>query len=259
MSHAAALRLNAGESAWKRLIGLPFLPGGAGAWWAVAQVDEPPALLLGVFGFLGLVFSLVGAVFLFVRVETRIERDTGTITDVIKILVPIWRKSRPLGDVARVVIGIEAHTNTSADDFEYQVYSVWLKGRARESEGIRLATESDYAAARAHGQAAARYLGVPLEDDTSDAPDDRVARPLPAPAPPPGRRITRDASPGGSGVNVAPVRFQSIHFLYLAVALAFPSGVHFLLAPEVLSDITHPRARLFFRAFLYGASAGSRF
>ena len=65
--------------------------------------------------------------------------------------------------------------------------------------------------------------------------------------------------PGATEVRLAPVRFQSIHFLYLAVAVAFPAGVHFFGAPDFLEGMTHPRARLVFSAFLYGVFAGVPF
>lgn len=255
MAHATTLRLHSGEKIGKRLIGLPFLVAGLGAWWAIAHVENPDVMLPIVFRGLGTLFTLTGTTILFLRLETEIDRGTGTVTDVLKLFVPLWRKRRPLGGASRVVLEIEAHTNASANDYEYMVYAVSLR-RPSGTDGIPLITETGYATARARALAVAEFLEMPFEDLSSDTPDDRAERPIAPPRPPPGRRIVRDEDTGVSTLRVRAPGFQSIHFLYLAVAVGFVAGVHFFVAPDFLGGITHRRARLFFSLFLYGGFAG---
>ena len=144
--------------------GLPFLAAGIfvvlGTLGLVPMqaADGPPrpALLL-----LGVAFALIGAVIAFGRRVTTLDLAERVAVTQWRVLLPVRSWTYQLGDYRAVTIGFVRGDSDSADQ-----YPVGLK--ARSGPPVVLCRPTEYAQARDCAAAAARHLGLDIEDSSTD-------------------------------------------------------------------------------------------
>lgn len=147
------------------LFGMPFL--GAGLFMFAIAFGVVPmdgggqwyaTILMSAFA---TVFTSVGAVLVFGRSWTIIDRSTSTITKAKGLLRPMTSERFDLRGYSVVVLQFQAGDSDSADQ-----YPVLL--RADGGKGMSLSKAIDFGSAYQQAAYVAQFLGLPLEDTTGD-------------------------------------------------------------------------------------------
>lgn len=158
------------------LFGLPFLIAGLAVIVDSQTVaaKNPGAHQSPLFAFLfGAVFAGVGAVIMFGRAGTIIDRRVGTITTWWGLLVPMCSKTRPLNEFSKVTLGREVRRSNKRTRVVYPVRLV-----SAGSANLNLEEPQNVEKARQKAERIAKFVGLPLVDTSHGSPIVRQAHEL---------------------------------------------------------------------------------
>jgi len=156
------------------LIGLPFFLVGIGVI-AVAFIptsvrggDEFPLFVAIPFGG---IFAMAGVAFIFGRSGIRIDKEAGTVTQWWGLPKPIRVKKYPIQNFNYARITKEIRRT---DKSSYTVFPVRLASSSTSAE-IKLSEERQMQKARQDAESVAKFLHIPIYDNTSG--DERIREP----------------------------------------------------------------------------------
>lgn len=208
------------------IFGLAFLIAGGMGKVADSKTGHPTELLFLVP--FSLIFMAVGAAFVFGRRGIIIDRSTRRATAWWGLLSPFYRRERPLNGLAEVSVSREVRKGNKSTT---TVYPVRLKGG---SAPFNVVEPTDYEEARRSAEQIAKFLGLPMVDNSTgqavrreadelDMPlRDQLARrgqDIAWPEPPAGMRCTYEVADDTVTIDVPRNRLSPIRKLSMISGL----------------------------------------
>ncbi|MCI0341153.1 MAG: hypothetical protein L0216_08350 [Planctomycetales bacterium] len=232
------------------LFGLPFLVPGllvatSPLWGEMTTESGEAAPVFFVVPF-GLLFTAVGAGFVFGRSGAILDKDEGTATSWWGLLVPFRRTVRPLADFREVAVVREIRRSKNST---YTVFVVRLAGAGKP---LDLREPRDPVAARRLAEEAAGFLGLPVRDTTGERPLVREAARLdeplrerlrrtgeraPRPAPPLETPVGHEIANDGATLEMPAPGLRAALVLPLLIGAAISAVVLFAFVHPVLAHV----------------------
>lgn len=223
------------------VFGLPFFAAGVFMLLVATGVvpmqgtEDLPSWGLPVIGLMSVAFTAVGGGLVFGRTWTTLDVTQRGVVTSKGLMVPMTSQFRALDDCRAVTLGFAGEDSDSPERFP-----VGLK--SREGADLLLATFTDYAEARGCAAAAARHLGLDIEDASTDhavrVPADGIDQALPDR---PGFHAERPARPSNPRAEMHEqtdgVRIVIPNRPMSRIALAFsalPLGIPLVVGPALL-------------------------
>lgn len=143
------------------LFGLPFLLIGLALLLGFMEPEEKMPVFLK--AFVGLAFAFSGAVIVFGRMGTTIDRRSGKVTEFIRLIFEIRKKEYSLNRYNRVTLTKELRQSRNTS---YYVWPIRIAGE----EGVEEVTLDEPRSApggRTGAEKLAHFLGLPLHDSST--------------------------------------------------------------------------------------------
>lgn len=154
------------------LVGLPFLAVGLFTLFAPYFLPPPTGADFYIVVGMGSVFALIGAVILFARSKTVIDRKMGFVHKTDSVIVPLRSKQYALTDYDTVFLSKEVRRSKNST---YYVYPVKLTGPGGE---IKIEESQRYEDQRRIAENIAKFTGFNVADSSSGQTVVREARNL---------------------------------------------------------------------------------
>ena len=233
------------------LCGLPFLAGGLAAIAATLTANPSGPGVAAVMFILGLAFAAVGAIFVFGRAGTVIDKNEGKLKKWWGLLVPFHSEERDLGEFKWVEVSCEERRHGSS---RLTVYPVRLGGTGKP---VEISQPQDYETARREAENVAKFLEIDMADSSAGERVVRKAASLdeslrervrkkgqrPELPEPPADMKTKMRLDGDTAVFEIPPRgFTAIHYALLAVSIVFPAIIYFVFFRNIVYSQNMPIA-----------------